>query len=142
LALLESEGKAEDLLDERWQDEEYRAKHLDHVIDVLKDWSKEHTADELFELGQLMRLPWAPIRSPQEILSSTQLRSRGFFIDCEHPELGSVLSYPGLPFRFRPRYSMPRKKAPSPGEDNVRVYQGEVGLTDRELGSLAHKKII
>ena len=33
--LLESEGKAEDLKEEKWNNEAYRTEHLDHVIEVL-----------------------------------------------------------------------------------------------------------
>ena len=140
--LLDSEGKAEDLKDERWKDEAYRAEHLDHVIDVLGRWTKGYKTDDLFQLGQLMRFPWAPIQSPNEILASPQLKARGFFRDFEHPEFGSVLKYPGLPYRFSHRRSMPRKRAPLVGEDNVRVYQGKLGLSDRELERLSREGVI
>lgn len=140
--LLESEGKAEDLKDERWKDEAYRGEHFDHVIDVLGKWTKAHKVDELFRLGQLMRFPWAPIRSPNEILSCPQLKARKFFITIEHPVLGSVLTYPGLPYRFSRRYSMPHKRAPLLGEDNVRVYREELGLSHEEFETLSGKGII
>ena len=140
--LLDSEGKAEDLKDEKWKDEAYRVKNLDHVIDVLGKWTKAYKADELFQLGQLMRLPWAPIQWPNEILASPQLKTRGFFIDLDHPELGSVLSYPGLPYRFSSRYSMPGKRAPRVGEDNVQVYQGELGLREEDLAKLLRLRAI
>jgi crotonobetainyl-CoA:carnitine CoA-transferase CaiB-like acyl-CoA transferase len=140
--LLDSEGRAEDLAEERWNDEAYRAKNLDHVIDVLAQWTRAYKVDELFQIGQLMRFPWAPIRSPNEILLSPQLQSRGFFIDFEHPELGSTLRYPGSPYRFSSGYAMPRKKAPLAGDDNVQIYQGELGLRNSELKSLSHRGII
>ena len=140
--LLDSEDKAEDLSEERWKDEEYRAENLDHVVDVLGEWTKAHTVDELFQLGQLMRFPWAPIHSPKEILLSPQLQSRGFSIDFEHPELGSVLRYPGLPYRFSSQYSMPRKRAPLIGEDNIQVYQRELGLKEEGLEKLSRLRAI
>lgn len=142
VGLLESEGKSEDLKDEKWKDETYRVKHLDHVLDVLRKWTKGHLVEELFQLGQLMRFPWAPVRCPSEILACPQLKARGFFVDLEHRELGAVLRYPGLPYRFSPPHSMPRKKAPLVGEDNLQVYQGELGLGNTELEGLSHKGII
>jgi benzylsuccinate CoA-transferase BbsE subunit len=140
--LLDSEGKAEDLTDKKWKDEAYRSENLDHVLDVLEQWTKAYKVDELFQLGQLMRFPWAPIHSPNEILFSPQLQSRGFFLDFEHPELDSTLRYPGLPYRFSSGHLMPRKMAPLVGEDNVRVYQGELGLSISELESLSRKGVI
>ena len=142
VGLLESDGQAEDLKDERWKDETYRSEHLDHVIDVLGKWTKQYKVDDLFQLGQLMRFPWAPIQSPSEILASPQLKARRFFTDFEHAELGSVIGYPGMPYRFSSQYSMPRKKAPRVAEDNVRVYEGDLGLSNRQLEGLSHKGII
>jgi crotonobetainyl-CoA:carnitine CoA-transferase CaiB-like acyl-CoA transferase len=89
-----------------------------------------------------MRFPWAPIQSPNEILASPQHKARKFFTDFEHPELGSVLKYPGLPYRFSSGHSMHRKKAPRVAEDNVRVYQKDLGLSNKELEGLSHKGII
>ena len=140
--LLESEGKAEDLKDERWKNEAYRTEHLDHLIEVLGRWTKAHKVDELFQLGQLMRFPWAPIQRPNEILGCPQLKARDFFVDFEQAESGSVLKYPGLPYRFSPRPSMPRKRAPLVGEDNMRVYRGELGLNKEEFETLTPKGII
>jgi crotonobetainyl-CoA:carnitine CoA-transferase CaiB-like acyl-CoA transferase len=139
---LDSEGKVEDLRDARWTEEEYRSKNIDHVIDVLGQWTKTHTVDELFNLGQLMRFPWAPIQSPNEILANPHLKARRFFIGLEHPELGSILKYPGLPYKFSSRHSMHHKKAPRVAEDNVRVYQKDLGLSNRELEALSHKGVI
>jgi len=140
--LLDSEGKAEDLKDARWKDEAYRREHFEHVIDVLAKWTETHEVEELFQLGQLMRFPWAPVQCPDEILICPQLKEREFFVDFEHEDLGSVLKYPGLPYRFNPRHAMPRKRAPLPGEDNRRVYQGELGLSHEEFETLSRKGII
>jgi crotonobetainyl-CoA:carnitine CoA-transferase CaiB-like acyl-CoA transferase len=81
---LATEGMAEDLADEKWLDEDYRRKHLGHVVAVLEKWTTTHCIDEIFELAQLMRFPWAPVRSPNEVLSSPQLKARNFFIEREY----------------------------------------------------------
>jgi len=139
---LDSEGMARDLRDEKWKDEGYRIEHADHVIEVLQEWTMTHTTHELFELGQLMRFPWAPIHSPEEVLASPQLKSRGFFMHCEGPEIPSVLKYPGLPYTFGTPFSFPCKPAPLIGEDNANVYQGELGLQDEDLASLSSEGVI
>ena len=142
VGLLEREGKAEDLKDARWKDEAYRREHFGHVTDVLGKWTETHEVEELFQLGQLMRFPWAPIRRPDEILGCPQLKEREFFVDFEHRELGSLLKYPGLPYRFNFCHAIPRKRAPLPGEDNRRVYRGELGLSTEEFETLSRKGII
>jgi len=131
-----SEGMAEDLTDERWKEEEYRRNHMEHVIEVIQRWTRIHTGRELFELGQLMHFPWAPIYSIKEVLRSPQLNSRGFFVEVDHPEMGTSIKVPGAPYKFNDCSLDPWKRAPLIGEDNIEIYQRELGLTDEELKRL------
>lgn len=132
-----SEGMAEDLIEEKWKEEEYRQRHLGHVIEVIQRWAKNHTAQELFEQGQLMQFPWAPVYSPKEVLESSQLKSRGFFVEVGHPEIGTSIQYFGAPYKFD-GCSLDRwKRAPLIGEDNLEIYQKELGLSDEELKRLS-----
>jgi crotonobetainyl-CoA:carnitine CoA-transferase CaiB-like acyl-CoA transferase len=134
---LDSEGMAEDLRDEKYKGEEFRQSHRDHVIEVLQRWTKTHTTKELFELGQLMRLPWAPVYSIEEVTENPQLKSRGFFVKVGHPEIGTSIQYPGAPYKFS-GYSLDRwKRAPLIGEDNLEIYQKELGLSEEELKRLS-----
>jgi crotonobetainyl-CoA:carnitine CoA-transferase CaiB-like acyl-CoA transferase len=134
---MDSERMAEDLKDEEYKGEEFRQNHLDHIIEVLQRWTKTHTANELFELGQLMRFPWAPVCSAKEVLESPQLKSRGFFFEVGHPEIGTKIQYPGAPYKFD-GCSLDRwERAPLIGEDNMEIYQGELGLSEEELGRLS-----
>ncbi|NVL93152.1 MAG: CoA transferase [Desulfobacterales bacterium] len=139
---MDSECMAQDLTDKKWDDEEYRMRHLDHVIEVLGRWTRTHTRNELFELGQLMGFPWAPVSSPMEIADSPQLKARNFFLDIEHPEVGLSLRYPGLPFKSSRRFSTKQKRAPLVGEDNVHVYQEELGLSEEEMSRLSCINVI
>ena len=136
------EGMAEDLMDEKWKDEEYRLRNINHVIDILRRWTRTHSAQELFELGQQMRFPWAQVYSPKEVLNSPQLEAREFFIDVNHPELGMALGYPGLPFRQNPSLPKRWKRAPLIGEDNVQIYEKELGLSEEERNRLSSLKVI
>lgn len=139
---LDSEGMAEDLKDEKWRDEEYRHRHLEHIIGVFWRWTKTHTVGELFELGQLMRFPWAPVHSPKEVLNSPQLRARGFFVPMDHPEMGPNLRCPGLPYNFKPKFPTPHKRAPLLGEDNIKIYQKALGISQEELKRLSSLNVI
>lgn len=139
---LDSEGMASDLTAERWQDEEYRIQHLDHIIKVLKCWTMTHTTSELFELGQLMHLPWAPVSSPGEILGSPQLKARGFFVSVAHPEVNAHFTYPGAPYKFSRLTWDIRRRAPLIGEHNIQVYQRKLGFSQEKLGELSSRNVI
>jgi benzylsuccinate CoA-transferase BbsE subunit len=138
---MEGEGMAEDLVDKKYNEEAYRLLHLDHILEILKRWTGTHSKSELFESGQLMRFPWAPVLSPKEVVDNPQLRAREFFSDVQHPELNRSLSYPGLPFKSS--ISTNRlSRAPLIGEDNVRIYQEELGLSEEELKRLSSMGVI
>jgi len=139
---MDSEGMAEDLKDEKYREEAYRNSHIDHILEVLEQWTGTHTAQELFESGQLMRFPWAPISSLKEVLTNPQLKAREFFVNVDHPEMKKSISYPGAPYRFNGSSLSRWKRAPLIGEDNVRIYQGELGLSDKELQRLSSLKVI
>jgi crotonobetainyl-CoA:carnitine CoA-transferase CaiB-like acyl-CoA transferase len=134
---MKSEGMAEDLTDPKWSQEEYRLNHLSHLIEVLQQWTKTHTVNELFELGQLMRFPWAPVQSLEELLSCPQLKTRNFFIDVDHPETGASFKYPGVPYQFSSLSLSQWKRAPLIGEDNIKVYKKELGISEKELERLS-----
>jgi crotonobetainyl-CoA:carnitine CoA-transferase CaiB-like acyl-CoA transferase len=119
--LIASEGKAEDLAGQEWQDEAYRIAHFDHIAEVVEKWTKGHNRMELFELGQAMRFPWAPLCSLSEVLQSPQLAARGFFSEIALPRGADNVPLPGLPFKISGFSQDPIKPAPSPGEHTSQV---------------------
>lgn len=139
---MESEGMAEDLIDERYKNEEYRRLHRDRIVEVVQQWTRTHTTAELFELGQLLRFPWAPVTIPQEVLESPQLKARGYFVDMDHPEINASLRYPGLPFTFSSVSLKRWRRAPLIGEDNTQIFQGELGLSKKEMKILSSEGAI
>ena len=140
--LLDSEGMTCDLGEERWKEEDYRRQHAGHIIEVLTCWTMTHTRAELFELGQMMHFPWAPVNSPEEVFRSPQLRARNFFFPVNHPEAGTSFLYPGPPYRYGGSSWKMRKRAPLPGEDNLSIYQGELGISPEKLARLSSTGII
>jgi benzylsuccinate CoA-transferase BbsE subunit len=139
---LASEGMAEDLVDEKWQDEDYRRDHLGQVIAVLEKWTTAHTVDEIFELAQLMRFPWAPVRSPCEVCNSPQLKARKFFIEQEYAGSGKTVRYPGSPYKTSSNMDARINVAPMPGEHNEIIYQQELGLSENYLKRLYSNNVI
>jgi crotonobetainyl-CoA:carnitine CoA-transferase CaiB-like acyl-CoA transferase len=142
VAWMDSEGMADDLMDDTWKDEAYRLEHLDHIIEVVKRWTKAHTAGELFEIGQLMRFPWAPIQSPKDVSQSPQLKARALLSPVEYPEIKTRVPCPNLPFGYDSLEIKSSRRAPLIGEHNTEVLQGELGLTDKEIEQLRSEGVI
>ena len=136
---LDSEGMAEDLCDERWHDAGYRIVHADHVIEVLRAWTMTHAKKELFELGQLMRFPWAPVCSPEDVLESPQLKARAFFVDFKESALPNVLRHPGLPYKSSISLPDPLTPSSSFSEDLRKIDRDDHDSGDIDRGTCFHK---
>ena len=139
---LDAEGMADDLMDEKWQDEGYQSQHVDHILEVLESWTRTHDVGELFEIAQAMRFPWAPVSRPEDVLASPQLLAREFFCAMDPPEPRNSLLIPGMPYRFDSSPLCPVRRAPVPGEDNKRIYFDDLGLSEKEIARLSQLGII
>lgn len=98
LELTQSEGRSGGLPENKWRERMYRENHCSQLISEVEQWTKVHTKRELFELGQAMGFPWAPVQSPEEVLRSRQLKARRFFISTGTGKKRSWV--PGLPFKL------------------------------------------
>ncbi len=139
---LATEGMAEDLVDEKWLDEDYRRQNLEHVIAVLEKWTIAHRVDEIFELAQLMRFPWAPVRTPNDVINCPQLKARNFFIEQKEAGSGKTVCFPGTPYKTSANIDARINPAPQPGEHNEMIYRQELGLSEKNLKWLYDNHVI
>ncbi len=121
LELMASQGKAADLTQPQWQRRDYREAHYDHIFHVVERWAGGWTQKQLFELGQAMRFPWAPVASHREVIGSPQLKARRFFVRTRLPGTRFRILAPGLPYRFSSFIPRPPKPAPLLGEHTAQV---------------------
>ena len=118
LDLVNSETNA---LGAEWKDTAYRKEHYRSIPHAVSEWTARHTKRELFQLGQAMGFPWAPVESPEEVLRSPQLKARRFFAHAVPAGKHRSFSMPGLPYKFSSFSQLPPKPAPSTGEHNRQV---------------------
>jgi crotonobetainyl-CoA:carnitine CoA-transferase CaiB-like acyl-CoA transferase len=100
LEIMIAEGKAADLAEEVWQQESYRESHFDHIAGIVATWTATRTRKDLFELGQAMRFPWAPVEFPLDVIESPQLSARRFFSPKQLAGLGAAVPFPGQPYKI------------------------------------------
>ena len=114
-----------DLTEEPWfADLQERREHVDEIDEILIDWMKDKTRQEVFEIAAgTWSEPASPLLELAEVLDDPQLRLRDFFADVIHPDAGT-LTYPTVPFRMsvtQPSFS----RAPRLGEHSSAVVQSE-----------------
>ena len=93
-------GQPELLEDPRFITFVERREHADDIDNILIDWMKDKTRQEVFAhaAGDWSE-PASPLLQLSETLDDQQLRHRQFFTRVEHPDAGA-LTYPTVPFRM------------------------------------------
>jgi crotonobetainyl-CoA:carnitine CoA-transferase CaiB-like acyl-CoA transferase len=137
-----ADGKAQDLTAPEWQDVIYRAEHAEHLFDVLDEWVQAYNRDELLERAQMLRLPYATVRSPEALFDDEQLLARRYFVAVDHPELGRTFRYPGAPYLFNGSPWRVYRRPPLVSEHTTEILQQELGFSSDHLAALTAGGII
>ena len=106
------------------------------VDELLEPWLKEHTAKEIVDTAQALRMPFALVPDVKELLEGEHLAARGFFQRIDHPEAGE-LAYAGPPFRMD---GAPAGRAPLLGEHNEETLS-ELGYSKEEQSVLREREV-
>ncbi len=106
---------ADELLEERWDDEFYREAHADEIRPWIVRLCQALTVTELHDRGQELGLLVLPINTVEEVAADPHLHARGYFQSVEHSQLGKSLTLPRSPIRTRGEQPQARR-APALGE--------------------------
>lgn len=108
----------------------------------LSEFFRRFTKKELYQRAIKEKVQLCPVMDAREILENEQLKSRDFWKDLEHPELGSTIVYPGPSLKLSETPLSLRRRAPLIGEHNEEIYLGELGLSVERLEALKQIGVI
>lgn len=138
--VMESKGMASrELVEKDWeamsmatveQDE------LDAMAAEVEKFTKAHTSLEIYEEAVKRRIMLAPLSTTEQLLANPQLKEREAWVEVEHPELGTSITYPGPWTRFSKTPLVFNRRAPLIGEHNEEIFAQEMGLSKTELTTL------
>ena len=83
---LEAAGLAHVLEDPRFAEDADRAEHRKEFDSAIDPWMMAHTAAEIIELGERVRVPIGPVLDALEVLDDPHLQARGFFVPIDGGE--------------------------------------------------------
>ena len=111
---------------------------MDTVVGPMAEFFLRHTREELTLESVSRRILLFPVATPSDLRQHPQLEARGYFTPIEHPELGTIIDYPGAFIKGGDGSMLAavRRRAPLVGEHNVDIYSGELGLSSGEIDSL------
>lgn len=121
--------------DPRFVDLPHRVANMDALDALISDWTRDKTKQELSTLAIRHRVPFAPVRELDEVVSDAHMHERGSLQHVDHPDLGAVV-LPTGPLRYGD--NPPPELSPSKaiGADNAAVFKDWLGLCDEEIDKL------
>ena len=122
-------------------DREARAENADALAELIGNWMKKHTMEEICREAQALSCPIAPVNSAEDVVNSEQMNVRGFFAEVEHQEVGKI-KMPATPYHFSKTPMKLERAAPLLGEHNETIYCERLGYDREKLRELAAAGVI
>ena len=119
---LDQYGAADDLLDERFADQQVVVEEQNHISDTLRAFFPKIPSEEAYRGAQERAHAWGAVRTLDEILSDPHWEDRGYWQEIEHPELGERFRYSGAWAIWSETPLGVTRRAPLTGEHNAEVY--------------------
>lgn len=140
-AFCQAIGEPQWVTDERFRSALARWQNQDELDRLVTDWTQEHTDREVTDILQSAGVSCGPSLSPQEVVQDPQLGERGFFVNIDQAEMGT-LQLARLPWSLRDGPAGRYEHAPAIGEHNDYVLKGLLDLSDEEILRLQEEQVI
>jgi crotonobetainyl-CoA:carnitine CoA-transferase CaiB-like acyl-CoA transferase len=115
---------------------------MDKIEEPTARFFMTHTKAELLEGAVKYKVMMYPVATPDDMLVNRQLEARKFWVELEHPELGTKLAYPGAFAIFSESPIKISRRAPLIGEHNRDIYENELGMTAAEVQALKEAGVV
>jgi crotonobetainyl-CoA:carnitine CoA-transferase CaiB-like acyl-CoA transferase len=106
----------------------------ERLIPMLRQLFKAFTREQMVALCEQAKLPYAPIRRPDELFDDPQLNVPGGMVDVSLPD-GRPTRVPALPLQFGSRRLGRRRDIPRAGEHSVAIAK-ELGMDSASIEAL------
>ena len=82
-----------------------------------------------------------PVYQFKDLLVEDQLKARDFWVNVEHPAVGSIV-HPGAFTKCSETPIKVHRHAPVVGEHNLEIYRDEMGIDEQKLNDLKRNNVI
>lgn len=125
---------------ESWN--KYTMSEVGQIRRTMETFFKKHTKMELHKGAMQYRIQLTPVLTAKDLLEFPLFKEREFWREVEHPELGTVITYPGGFVKPGIGDCGVRFRAPLIGEHNDEIFGKELKLSAEDLVHLKERRII
>lgn len=133
--LCQAMGRPEIAADSRFRTNADRMANVDELKRTIQEWFDGHGDDEVFQLFEEYRVPYAPVLAIEEAMAHPHLREREIVRKYNDRFLGEF-DIPGFPIRFSAYPRHPELDAPTLGEHNHVVLEEYLGFSSERIAAL------
>lgn len=130
-----------ELGDDKFNSPSARLVNAEELGQILDSYYLKQNKYERFYAAHEKRFIFGVVQSPEEVMADPQFEARSFFVDIDHPALGT-LKYPGAPFEMSGTPWDVRTPAPSLGQHNQEIIVQRLGHTPEDLAQARSNEII
>lgn len=128
-------GRPELATDPRFATLTTRKQNEDALESAISAWTEALTAEEVTAGLQAAGVAAFPALTNKELAADPHLRSRGFFVELSHPEVGTR-QHAGMPWVFSDTPCQVRRPAPCLGQDTDEVLHRVLDYSSADIAAL------
>ena len=134
-------GRPELADDPRYETNADRTEHAEELDNLIEEWTKRHTSEQVFHILEEADVPVGPIYSVTDIVEDPQYQVREMFLEAEVEGIGPV-KMPGLVPKLSDTPGDIKWYGGNLGEHNEDVYGSLLGLPSEEIERLSKEGVI
>lgn len=139
--LAKAMDRAELIDDERYATHAARGRHQEELDEIVSDWTRTLTVEELNSLMEQSGVPAGLIYRAPEMMEDPHFAAREAIVRVLHPEFGELAMQNVVPKLSRTPGSV-RWVGPALGEHNDEVFKGVLRLSEARIQSLHEAGVI
>lgn len=140
--LAEAMGRPELAEDERYKDHFARGDHQRELDDLIADWTRTMTIDEVLALMEQHAVPAGRIYKAPDMIDDPQYLAREALIKVNHPDFKNLMMQNVFPKLSRTPGQVRWPGPPEPGAHNEEIFGELLGMSSAELASLKDQGVI
>jgi len=134
-------GKEELIDDARFRTLKDRAENGKIITEIIEEWVKDKTVQEVVEILEEAQLVVGPVYSFDQIIKDKHILEREMVAEVDHPAAGRLKLY-GVAPKFSLTPAKVKNAAPMLGQHNDEVYGELLGLSRERMEELRQKGVI
>ena len=123
---------------ERFATHHARGENQEELDDLISDWTKERTAEEVIEAMREASVPAGKLFTAEDMLADEQYAARNSVVEVEDPEIGRFPMQNVVP-RLSETPGEVRWTGPNLGQHNDEVFLDLLGVSAEELDRLRER---